>query len=48
MGVERPDSYLRYCYGDYMTPPKQMPPQNFRYLDMKQPYEEYIKEHSGK
>lgn len=48
MGVERPDSYLRYCYGDYMTPPKQMPPQNFRYLDMKQPYEEYIKEHSIK
>ena len=38
MGVQDPDTYLRYCYGDYMKMPKQLPPQNFRYLDLHTPY----------
>ena len=45
MGVQNPDRYLRYCYGDYMTPPPQLPPQNFRHLDLTKPYREYKKEH---
>lgn len=43
MGVQKPDEYLRYCYGDYMKMPKQLPPQNFRYLDLHTPYREYLK-----
>ncbi len=45
MGVEQPDVYLRYCYGDYMQYPKDLPPQNYRYLNLKVPYEEYKKRH---
>ena len=45
MGVQNPDRYLRYCYGDYMTPSPQLPPQNFRHLDLTKPYREYKKEH---
>ena len=41
MGVQDPDTYLRYCYGDYMKMPKQLPPQNFRYLDRHTPYRQY-------
>lgn len=41
MGVQDPDTYLRYCYGDYMKMPKQLPPQNFRYLDLHTPYRQY-------
>ena len=41
MGVQDPDTYLRYCYGDYMKMPKQLPPQNFRYLDLNTPYRQY-------
>ncbi len=40
-GVENPDRYLRYCYGEYMKMPDKYPPQNFRYLNMKMPYAEY-------
>ena len=43
MGVQDPDTYLRYCYGDYMKMPKQLPPQNFRYLDLHTPYREYVR-----
>lgn len=43
MGVQKPDEYLRYCYGDYMKMPKQLPPQNFRYLDLHTPYREYMR-----
>ena len=46
MGVQNPDAYLRYCYGDYMKMPKQIPAQNFRYLDLNTPYKEYIKKNS--
>lgn len=46
MGVQEPDTYLSYCYGDYMRMPKEYPPQNFRYLDLRKPYREYIKEKS--
>ena len=41
MGVQDPDTYLRYCYGDYMKMPKQLPPQSFRYLDLHTPYRQY-------
>ena len=48
MGVQDPDTYLRYCYGDYMKMPKQYPPQNFRYLNLHKPYREYLKEMKNK
>ena len=48
MGVQKPDTYLRYCYGDYMKMPKQYPPQNFRYLNLHKPYREYLKEMKNK
>ena len=41
MGVAQPDAYLSYCYGNYMEMPKEIPPQNFRYMDMKSPYKDY-------
>lgn len=44
MGVKDPDTYLKYCYGNYMEMPKQYPPQNFRYLNLHKPYREYLKE----
>lgn len=44
-GVNEPDAYLSYCYGDYMKMPKDIPPQNFRYLNMKLPFAKYKKEH---
>lgn len=47
MGVQNPDAYLKYCYGNYMEMPKQIPPQNFRVLDMHLPYREYIKKTNG-
>lgn len=43
-GVARPDTYLRHCYGDYMTPPRQTPPLNFRLIDLDKPYHTYLKE----
>ncbi len=42
MGVQDPDRYLKYCYGDYMRMPKQYPPKNFRYLNLHKPYREYM------
>ena len=42
-GVQCPDTYLKYCYGEYMTMPKEIPPLNFRYLDMDTPYRGYKK-----
>ncbi len=47
MGVQVPDFYLKYCYGDYMRMPKEYPPQNFRYLNLHKPYREYLKEEKG-
>lgn len=44
-GVQQPEAYLAHCYGNYMEIPKQHPPVNFRYLDLKTPYERYIKTH---
>lgn len=41
-GVNDPHTYLKYCYNDYMKLPKQLPAQNFRYLDMCTPYREYM------
>ncbi len=43
MGVQDPHAYLSYCYGNYMELPKEIPPQNFRVLDMHLPYREYMK-----
>lgn len=45
-GVEHPDAYLSYCYGDYMKMPKEKPLQNFRYMDLSKPYREYMKENA--
>ena len=42
-GVQNPNAYLKYCYGDYMKMPGKLPPQNFRYLNMRLPYNEYLK-----
>ena len=39
--VAQPDYYLRQLYGNYMELPKELPPQNFRYLDLHKPYREY-------
>lgn len=41
MGVAKPDIYLSCCYGNYMELPKNIPPQNFCYMDMKSPYKDY-------
>jgi lipopolysaccharide cholinephosphotransferase len=46
MGVAKPDDYLRCCYGNYMELPKEIPPQNFRYLDLKTPWREYLKKNA--
>lgn len=43
-GVEQADTYLKFCYGDYMLPPKQMPPLNFRLIDLEKPYMTYLAE----
>ena len=44
-GVQQPDAYLTHCYGDYLQMPKQLPPINFRYLDLDTPYKSYIEAH---
>lgn len=41
MGVSDPDAYLSFCYGDYMKPPKELPKQNFRELDLHSPFKEH-------
>ena len=48
MGVAKPDAYLKYCYGNYMQLPDEMPPQNFRYLDLQMPYRTYLKQQANK
>jgi len=45
MTMADPDAYLRYCYGNYMELPKSIPPQNYRLLDLKKPYREFMAEH---
>ena len=37
--VSQPDRYLRHLYGNYMELPKSLPPKNYRYLNLQQPYE---------
>ena len=46
MGVENADDYLRREVGDYMQIPKEenRVSHNFHYLDLKQPYKEYLKQ----
>jgi lipopolysaccharide cholinephosphotransferase len=41
MNVADADTYLRYCYGDYMKMPSTLPPQNYRYLDLNAPYRKF-------
>lgn len=48
MGVAQPDAYLRYCYGNYMELPNDLPPQNYRLLDLHKPYREFISERDQK
>lgn len=43
MGVNNPDAYLSFCYGDYMTPPTEIPKQNFRELDIHSEYKNHVK-----
>ncbi len=44
MGVAQPDVYLRNLYGNYMEIPKDIPQAFYRYLNLKQPYREYMRE----
>lgn len=44
-GVAKADSYLRYCYGNYMQKPKVLPPRNFRYLNLQLPFRDYLRKH---
>lgn len=39
--VAQPDYYLHQLYGNYMEFPNELPPQNFRFLDLHKPYREY-------
>ncbi len=48
MGVAKPDEYLKYCYGNYMEMPSELPPQNFRFLDLQLPYRSYLKQQNIK
>jgi lipopolysaccharide cholinephosphotransferase len=41
-GVQQPDVYLRYCYGEYMKMPDKIPPLNFRFMDLHLPYREFV------
>ena len=41
--VAQPDFYLRQLYGNYMELPSELPPQNYRYLNLTQPYRDYIR-----
>lgn len=40
-GVQNPSQYLERMYGDYMKLPDRLPPRNFRYMDLNQPYATY-------
>ena len=44
-GVQQPDAYLSYCYGNYMEMPEQYPLANFRYLDLNTPYRVFVDTH---
>lgn len=46
-GVEQPDVYLRGLYGNYMELPKQLPPQNYRMLNLNTPWRQYVKEQAS-
>ena len=37
-GVAQPDVYLRQLYGNYMELPKELPPRNYRLLDLNKPW----------
>ena len=46
MGVAKPHEYLTHLYGNYMEIPSEIPPQNYRLLDLNKPWRQYVKEQS--
>jgi lipopolysaccharide cholinephosphotransferase len=44
MGVAKPHEYLTHLYGNYMEIPSEIPPQNYRFLDLNKPWREYVSE----
>jgi lipopolysaccharide cholinephosphotransferase len=42
--LSQADRYLRHLYGNYMELPKELPPQNFRFLDLSMPYRDYVRQ----
>ena len=44
MGVAKPDAYLSHLYGNYMQIPDEIPPRNYRYLDLHKPWRQYVSE----
>ena len=43
-GVAKPDEYLTHLYGNYMEIPSDIPPQNYRFLDLNKPWRQYVAE----
>lgn len=48
MGVAKPHEYLSHLYGNYMEIPSEIPPQNYRFLDLNKPWMEYVAEQKSK
>jgi lipopolysaccharide cholinephosphotransferase len=44
MGVAKPHEYLSHLYGNYMEIPSEIPPRNYRYLDLNKPWRTYLSE----
>ena len=43
-GVAKPHEYLTRLYGNYMEIPSDIPPQNYRFLDLNKPWRQYVAE----
>lgn len=48
MGVEKPHEYLQHLYGNYMEIPSEIPPRNYRFLDLDKPWRQYVEEQKAK
>lgn len=48
MGVSKPEAYLTHLYGNYMEIPSEIPPRNYRFLDLNKPWREYVAEQKKK
>lgn len=44
----QPDKYLTHLYGNYMQLPDELPPQNYRLLDLHKPYRQFMTERGQK